>query len=92
MVATEHGCHVLMGSRDTARGEAAVASLELPADCAGRVALVTIDVSDDASVAAAAAHVEASLGRLDGGEGGGRLHALVNNVASASPPAPRPSR
>ena len=77
-LATEHGCHVLMGSRDTARGEAAVASL------------VTIDVSDDASVAAAAAHVDASLGRLDGGEGGGRLHALVNNAgiglsASATP-------
>jgi carbonyl reductase 1 len=89
-LATEHGCHVLMGSRDTARGEAAVASLDLPADCAGRVELVTIDVSDAASVAAAAAHVEASLGRLDGGEGGGRLHALVNNAgiglsASATP-------
>ena len=105
-LATEqHGCHVLVGPRDTARGEAAVASLELPADCRlptapAAVALVTIDVSDDASVvAAAAAHVEASLGGLgglDGGEagggqeGGGRLHALVNNAgmglsASATP-------
>ena len=73
MVATEHGCHVLMGSRDTARGEAAVASLELPADCAGRVALVTIDVSDDASVAAAAAaHVEASLDKTEGRVAAGR--------------------
>ena len=63
---------MLVGSRDTARGEAAVASLELPADCAGRVALVTIDVSDDASVAAAAAHVEASLDGTEGKVAAGR--------------------
>ena len=69
-LAVEHGCHVLMGSRDTGRGEAAVSGLALPADCAGSVSLVTIDVSDDASVAAAVAHVTE----------GGALHALVNNA------------
>lgn len=67
---------VLLGSRDAARGAAAVA--RIAAECEGwrsRVELLLIDVTDRASVVAAVAAVAATHG------GAGCLHALVNNAA-----------
>jgi NAD(P)-dependent dehydrogenase (short-subunit alcohol dehydrogenase family) len=53
----EHGCEVFLGSRNAERGGAAVSSIrdKIPANCAGSVELVNIDVASDESVAAAAA-------------------------------------
>lgn len=62
---TEHGYTVLVGSRDTARGQAA-------ADEIGEQAhAVQLDVADEASIAAAAERVRDDFGRLD---------VLVNNA------------
>lgn len=62
---------VFLGSRDAGRGAAAAASLA--ARHPGRVEAVQVDVSSDASVAAAAKLVEGKVGK-------GNLHALVNNA------------
>lgn len=60
------GVTVLLGSRDLSRGEAAAAEI-------GEGAIpLQIDVTDDASIAAAAARIRAQFGRLD---------LLVNNAA-----------
>ena len=61
-----HGMTVFVGSRDQARGEAAARTID------GDVHAVQLDVTDHASIAAAAAHVEKTCGRLD---------VLVNNAA-----------
>lgn len=83
-LAAENGCRVFMGSRSAERGEAAVKALELPPGCRGSVELLVVDVSDDASVAAAAKAVRQSLGE------GGELYGLVNNagigLAAQAPP------
>jgi NAD(P)-dependent dehydrogenase (short-subunit alcohol dehydrogenase family) len=63
---TEHGYTVLVGSRDAAKGEAAAQSIG-----AGAHAL-QLDVTDAASIAAAAERVRKEFGRLD---------VLVNNAA-----------
>ena len=67
----EAGHTVLIGARDPGRGRAAAADLG--------VALVHLDVTDQASVDAAAARVRAEHGRLD---------VLVNNAAINSVAAP----
>jgi NAD(P)-dependent dehydrogenase (short-subunit alcohol dehydrogenase family) len=54
---TELGHTVVLGARDSGRGEAAAGRLS--------VRFVPIDVTDDASVASAAADVEAHEGRVD---------------------------
>ncbi|GIM92613.1 SDR family NAD(P)-dependent oxidoreductase [Paractinoplanes toevensis] len=64
------GGTVLVGARDKGRGEAAVASLR---DAGTDAHLVVLDVTDGASVAAAAAWIDNSFGRLD---------VLVNNAAA----------
>lgn len=72
------GMVVLLGSRDAARGEAAAAKLR---DEGLAVRAVQIDVVDGASIAAAAAWVEAEYGRLE---------VLVNNAGialDADPPS-----
>jgi NAD(P)-dependent dehydrogenase (short-subunit alcohol dehydrogenase family) len=69
----ERGWRVWMGSRDAERGK--LAAEELAADGLDVVA-VELDVTDDASVAAAAAHIEAEHGRLD---------VLVNNAGITGP-------
>jgi NAD(P)-dependent dehydrogenase (short-subunit alcohol dehydrogenase family) len=72
------GWEVFLGARDSARGAAAVAEL---AERGVRARLVTLDVTSDESVAAAAAAVRAETGRLD---------VLVNNAAiggQGTPPA-----
>src|SRR3954453_21947711 len=61
----EHGVTVLLGSRDLRRGRAAAAEIGLGTRA------VQIDVTDHASIAAAAALIEADFGRLD---------LLVNNA------------
>ena len=60
------GMTVFLGSRDLTRGEAAAVTLE------GDVRALQLDVTDQASIMAAAAHVRDTCGRLD---------VLVNNAA-----------
>lgn len=62
-----HGWTVLLGARDEARGREAAASLD------GDVRPLALDVTDHDSVVAAAARVEAELGRCD---------AIVNNAGA----------
>jgi len=73
------GGTVYLGARDEERGQAAAEKLRAEGLDARALA---IDVTDDASVAAAAAHVERDAGRLD---------VLVNNAGIAIDDAP-PSR
>lgn len=73
-LALEHGCHVYLGSRSAAKGEAAVkAIVEKGPEAVGRVVPVTIDIASDSSVTAAAASVKDLLG-------GDALYAIVNNA------------
>ena len=53
-----HGLTVLVGSRDLAKGEAA-------AEIGGRAHAVQLDVTDQASIAAAATQIRDEFGRLD---------------------------
>ena len=64
-----------MGSRSTERGKAAVDSIALPEGCTGSVEFVQLDVTDNGSVTAAAAAVQAALGP-------GKLYGLVNNAGT----------
>lgn len=72
-LATEHGCHVLLGARNAAKGAVAVESIKKDAPEA-HVELVLIDTSSDESVAAAAEAVR--------GGGGDALYAIVNNAGT----------
>eukprot|EP00747_Dinoflagellata_sp_TGD_P206669 gnl/TRDRNA2_/TRDRNA2_80357_c0_seq1.p1 gnl/TRDRNA2_/TRDRNA2_80357_c0~~gnl/TRDRNA2_/TRDRNA2_80357_c0_seq1.p1 ORF type:complete len:299 (-),score=60.47 gnl/TRDRNA2_/TRDRNA2_80357_c0_seq1:57-953(-) len=65
-------CHVFLGSRSLERGEAAVKKIldDFP-DAAGKIEVLQIDVTDDASCAAAAAALKAK---------DVCLYALVNNA------------
>jgi NAD(P)-dependent dehydrogenase (short-subunit alcohol dehydrogenase family) len=65
----ELGMRVALGTRSTARGQAAVGLL---GDLADRVAVRQLDVTDEASVARLATWLDARLGRCD---------VLVNNAA-----------
>ena len=71
---------VFLGSRDAARGQAAVTSLEAADPSArGRVQALQLDVCDPASVAAAAGVIaEACGGRVPP-----PLHGIVNNAGVA---------
>ena len=72
----EAGFVVYLGARDAARGTAAAAELEKVGD----VRFVQLDVTDDASVTAAAQRIAAEVGKLD---------ALVNNAGISSAPGSR---
>jgi NAD(P)-dependent dehydrogenase (short-subunit alcohol dehydrogenase family) len=74
-ILAEHAnSHVFLGARHPASGAAAVARLEAAAPGrVGRVECVQLDVTDDASVAAAQAHVAGRLGQH-------KLHGLVSNA------------
>lgn len=74
-ILTDHAdAHVFLGSRDPARGQAARQALvEAHPDAADRLEVVALDVTDGASVAAAARHVADRVG--DAG-----LYGLVNNA------------
>ena len=63
--------HVLIGSRTLANGEQAASELNALLERQGSAAALQIDVTDETSVAAAAAQVEKEYGRLD---------AVVNNA------------
>ena len=65
-------CYVFLGSRNAERGAAAVNSIieECP-EATGKIEMLQVDVSDDASVTAAAAALKAK---------GVKLYALVNNA------------
>jgi NAD(P)-dependent dehydrogenase (short-subunit alcohol dehydrogenase family) len=65
----ERGFEVLLSARDDAK--AAQAAAEVGAQTGGRVSALALDVSDPASIAAGAARVKESFGRLD---------VLVNNA------------
>jgi NAD(P)-dependent dehydrogenase (short-subunit alcohol dehydrogenase family) len=71
--------HVLVCARSTEKGEAAIKDLQSK-NHPGTCELVQLDQTDDASIAAAAAHVGATHGRLD---------VLINNAAIASKDATR---
>ncbi|KAJ7493574.1 hypothetical protein FB451DRAFT_1077331 [Mycena latifolia] len=71
-LASQHkGYHILIGSRDVQRGATAAAALQGEGLS---VEAVTIDVTDDRSIAAAAEIVKSKFGRLD---------VLVNNAGIA---------
>lgn len=72
----EHGFHVLLGSRDEARGAATVSEiLQAHPECEDRLELLPLDVSSDASVAAAAEQVAAKFGTE-----APPLYGVVNNA------------
>lgn len=69
----DKGCFVYLGSRDAAKGAAAVKSIvDAKPDCKGMIEVLQVDVGNDASVAAAAAVVK----------NGGALYAIVNNAGT----------
>ena len=82
LLVRDHACHVYLGSRSSSKGEDCVKQIlaEVPA-ASGRIELLLLDVTNDASVAAAAA------GLLSKGV---TLYAVVNNagVGLAQPGAP----
>ena len=63
--------HILIGSRDAAKGEATSASLNALENIKGSTESIQIDVTDDASILAAAETVKTKFGRLD---------SLINNA------------
>lgn len=75
-LAAEHGLHVLLGSRDEARGAAAVAEIiRVHPQCKDTIEFLPLDVSSDASVAAAARQVGAKFGASPP-----PLYGIVNNA------------
>ena len=70
------GVRVLIGARDSARGQAAAKTL---ADEGLNVSVVKLDVTDEIGISAAAAGVETNEGRLD---------ILVNNAGIGLDPCP----
>ncbi|KAJ0361512.1 hypothetical protein COL154_006822 [Colletotrichum chrysophilum] len=72
--------HVILGSRDSTKGDKAAMDLLSTSGVKSTASFVQIDVTDDASINAAASKVESEYGRLD---------ILVNNagiISMASPP------
>ncbi|KAG6356920.1 hypothetical protein INS49_014795 [Diaporthe citri] len=68
--------HVLVGSRDLAKGETAAAAINaIGAGTGGSAEAIQLDVTDASSIAAAAGKVRTGHGRLD---------ALVNNAGTLS--------
>jgi len=72
LLVKDHGCHVYLGARNPTKGEGCVNTIvsEVP-DAAGKIEVLTLDVTDDKSVAAAAESLKAK---------GVTLYGLVNNA------------
>lgn len=73
--------HVILGSRDAAKGETAAAALQSTPGVKGTAASVQLDVTDQASIEQAIIRIEKEWGRLDG---------LVNNagiISMSNPPS-----
>ena len=83
LLVRDHGCHVYLGARNASKGDGCLKGIleEVPA-AAGKIEVVSIDVSDDASVKACAEGLQAK---------GVSLYGLVNNagVGLAQPDAPQ---
>eukprot|EP00802_Teleaulax_amphioxeia_P019940 Tamp_20195.p1 GENE.Tamp_20195~~Tamp_20195.p1 ORF type:complete len:315 (-),score=48.36 Tamp_20195:218-1162(-) len=76
LLADHPECHVLLGSRSPERGQSAVEQLvNAHPDARGRVEMLQIDTSDDASVASAAAAVADKFGTDPA-----PLHGIINNA------------
>jgi NAD(P)-dependent dehydrogenase (short-subunit alcohol dehydrogenase family) len=73
------GCTVLLGARNTALGEGAAARLQAEG---GDVRYLAIDLTDPATIAAAANRIDADFGRLD---------ILINNAGIVAPGDGTPS-
>ncbi len=73
ILAEHEDTFVYLGARDEARGAEAAARLSERAGFASRLEVLALDVGSDASVAAARARVETSLG-------GEKLYGVVNNA------------
>ncbi|PYI17613.1 NAD(P)-binding protein [Aspergillus violaceofuscus CBS 115571] len=74
LLLSSHDYHILLGSRDPAKGEEAAQALRTLPETKGTVSVIQIDVTDDRSVDEAAASVQKKYGRLD---------ILVNNAGIA---------
>ncbi|KAI0117405.1 NAD(P)-binding protein [Daldinia grandis] len=80
LVLSSRDYHVILGSRDPSKGQAAAQEIQAIEGVKGTVSSTQIDVTDDRSVDTAAERLTAEYGRLD---------VLVNNagiVSMASPP------
>ncbi|KAI0842911.1 NAD(P)-binding protein [Hypoxylon sp. FL0890] len=75
LVLSSQDYHVILGSRDTSKGEAAAKEIQAVEGAKGTVSSTQIDVTDDQSVDAAAARLASEYGRLD---------VLVNNAGIVS--------
>ena len=77
-LAVEEGCEVLLGARDSSRGEEAVASIraELSGGAVGSVSLVVVDVAEDGSVVDAVADIDEPLFGLVNNAGTGLAHGV----------------
>ncbi|PWY80672.1 short-chain dehydrogenase [Aspergillus heteromorphus CBS 117.55] len=76
-LASTSNFHVLVGARSALKAQAAVKELESVAVNKSALTPITIDVTDDASIAAAAKSVSDEFGRLD---------ILINNAGIAQAP------
>ncbi|KAK3243405.1 hypothetical protein CYMTET_46940 [Cymbomonas tetramitiformis] len=75
-LATEHDCHVYLGSRSMESGSKALESIfSYAPQCNGKIELVNIDVMSDASVTEAANSLRTALGSEV-------LYAVVNNAGT----------
>ena len=77
-LAVEEGCEVLLGARDSSRGEEAVASIraELSGGAVGSVSLVVVDVAEDGSVIDAVTDFDEPVFALVNNAGTGLAHGV----------------
>ncbi|OTB07573.1 hypothetical protein M426DRAFT_268017 [Hypoxylon sp. CI-4A] len=75
LVLSSKDYHVILGSRDSSKGEAAAKQLQAVEGIKGTVSSTQIDITDDKSVDAAAERIAIEYGRLE---------VLVNNAGIAS--------
>ncbi|KAI1461609.1 NAD(P)-binding protein [Annulohypoxylon moriforme] len=75
LILSSQDYHVILGSRDIAKGEAAAKELQAVEDIKGTVSPTQIDVTNDTSVDAAASRISSEYGHLD---------ILVNNAGIVS--------